>query len=219
MTVVNHVLPVEGVAEKAWALVNQELPDTPALGPGWHRRIIRRSTPEQLDRIIELLTPFATASFEDPATRQFFAIASDLGASDLDVTPIVDEVERYQKSTDPAVLEMIDNDQVLLLDEISPSNFEQLNRYLKLESITLLDNQVEFLRKAVRNKTFRNAPEFQWLATSRFATIPESAYAISFIGHTGPILWDSTEEEDLIDTLEASNISGASGRHHKPRVS
>lgn len=176
-------------------------------------------TPEQAAQVINLLKPYATASFDRTTTREFFAIALNMGAHDLDVTPIIDEAERYQTSTDLEILEMIDDDQALLLEVITPSNFEQLNRYLQLDGPALIDNQIEFLRKAVRNKTFRNAPEFQWLATSRFATIPESAYAISFIGQTGPILWDSTEEEDLIDTQEASNISGASGRHHNPRVS
>lgn len=176
-------------------------------------------TPEQAAQVINLLKPYATASFDQTATRELFAIALNMGAHDLDVIPIIDEAERFQTSTDLEILEMIDDDQALLLEVITPSNFEQFNRYLKLDGPALIDNQVEFLRKAVRNKAFRNAPEFQWLATSRFATIPESAYAISFIGHTGPILWDSTEEEDLIDTLEASNINGASGRHHKPRVS
>lgn len=205
-TVVNPVVPVAGVSEKAWDLTKQVLPDAPAPGMGWDREIIRRSTPEQLNRIIELLRPLATASFEDPATRQFFAIATNLGATDLDITPIIDETERYQESTDPVALEMIDNDQVLLFDVICPSNFAQLNRYLKLEGTALLDNQIEFLRKAARNTQFRTAPEFQWLSSSRFATIPESAYAISFIGQAGPILWDSTEEEDLKDTLEAGRI-------------
>lgn len=175
-------------------------------------------TPEQAAQVINLLKPYATASFDQTATRELFAIALNMGAHDLDVIPIIDEAERFQTSTDLEILEMIDDDQALLLEVITPSNFEQFNRYLKLDGPALIDNQVEFLRKAVRNKAFRNAPEFQWLATSRFATIPESAYAISFIGQTGPILWDSTEEEDLIDSLEATNISGASGRHHKPRV-
>lgn len=202
-TVVSPVLPVAGVDEKVWDLTKQVLPDAPALGMGWHKEIIRRSTPEQLNQIIQLLKPLATASFEDPATRQFFAIAINLGANDLDVTPIVDEAERYQESTDPDVLDMIDDDQAGLLDVICPSNFKQFNRYLSLKGPALLDNQIEFLRKAVRNDEFRIAPEFQWLSASRFATIPESAYAISFIGHEGRILWDSAEEEDLIETLEA----------------
>ncbi len=173
-------------------------------------------TPEQAAKVINLLKPYATTSFDRTTTREIFAIALNMGAHDLDVTPIIDEAERYQTSTDLEILEIIDDDQALLLEVITPSNFEQFNRYLHLDGPALIDNQVEFLRKAVRNKSFRNAPEFQWLATSRFATIPESAYAISFIGHTGPILWDSTEEEDLIDSLKASNISGESGRHHKP---
>lgn len=202
-TVVSPVLPVAGVDEKVWNLTKQVLPDAPSLGMGWHREIIRRSTPEQLNQIIQLLKPLATASFEDPETRQFFAIAINLGANDLDVTPIVDEAEHYQESTDPDVLDMIDNDQWFLPDVICPSNFQQFNRYLSLKGPVLLDNQIEFLRKAVRNDEFRIAPEFQWLSASRFATIPESAYAISFIGQAGRILWDSAEEEDLIETLEA----------------
>lgn len=202
-TVVSPVLPVAGVDEKVWNLTKQVLPDAPSLGMGWHREIIRRSTPEQLNRIIELLRPLTTASFEDPATRQFFNIAINLGATDLDITPIVDEAERYQESADPDVLDMIDNDQAGLLDVICPANFKQFNRYLSLKGPALLDNQIEFLRKAVRNDQFRIAPEFQWLSASRFATIPESAYAISFIGQAGRILWDSAEEEDLIETLEA----------------
>lgn len=202
-TVVSPVLPVAGVDEKVWNLTKQVLPDAPSLGMGWHREIIRRSTPEQLNHIIQLLKPLATASFEDPATRQFFNIAINLGATDLDITPIVDEAERYQESADPDVLDMIDNDQAGLLDVICPANFKQFNRYLSLKGPALLDNQIEFLRKAVRNDQFRIAPEFQWLSASRFATIPESAYAISFIGQAGRILWDSAEEEDLIETLEA----------------
>ncbi|MDK8530499.1 hypothetical protein QP900_00050 [Corynebacterium marquesiae] len=202
-TIVDPVAPVAGVSEKAWDLTKQVLPDAPAPGMGWDREILRRSTPEQLNRIIELLRPLTTASFEDPATRQFFAIATNLGATDLDITPIIDEAERYQESTDPVALEMIDNDQVLLFDVICPSNFAQLNRYLRLDGTALLDNQIEFLRKAARNTQFRTAPQFQWLSSSRFATIPESAYAISFIGQAGRILWDSAEEEDLIETLEA----------------
>lgn len=202
MTVVCPDLSVPGATEKAWELVRQVLRNPPSPGSGWKRRIIQSSTAEQRNRIVELLRPLATASFTDPSTRKFFAIACDLGANDLDVTSIVDEVLRYQKTTDSVCLEMIESDQLLLLDVIHPTNFSQFNRYLKLESRALINLQIEFLRKAAKNKAFRTAPEFQWLSTSRFATIPETAYAVSFIGQTGPISWDREEEASIIDAIK-----------------
>ena len=203
MTVVNPDLPVPGVVDKAWRIIQNVLSSDHSFSSIWDSRIVRNLTTEQLDRVFATLLPLATASFADPATRKFFGIAVNLGATDIDVTPIINEAEIYQNSSDPIALEMLDYDQTLLLDVIVPANFEQFNRYLKLTGSALAENQILFLRKAVRKNYFRTAAEFQWLSCSRFASIPGSAYAVSFIGQAGPILWDSDEETRTIEVLEA----------------
>ncbi|SCX11829.1 hypothetical protein [Corynebacterium jeikeium] len=127
--------------------------------------------------------------FSDPATRKYFGIAITLGAKDLDVTPIVDELELYQNTTDPTALRMISRDQGYMMDVVAPTNFEQFNRYLRLEGEALMDGQTLFLCKAVKTKSFRMAPEFQWLKTSRFAKHPESVYILTFMGKPDRVKW------------------------------
>lgn len=187
----------------ATILAQQVNPTFPGFERVSARQLHDHFTSQQTIEIIKLFRPLAAESFANPSARIFFAILLNMGADDVDVTPIVDEAERFQHSTNPIIREMIDNDQALLLAVIKPSNFTLFNRYLQLHGPALTGNQVELLRKAAKDGAFRTAAEFQWLSRSRFASIPGSAYAVSFIGQAGPILWDSDEETRTIEVLEA----------------
>ncbi|MGJ4077305.1 hypothetical protein ACN4EB_06210 [Corynebacterium macclintockiae] len=189
MTVVNPREEVPGVTEKATKLIREVFPDFAGMTFSWDLNIKKKTTPTQRKNIIDALRPYTTRSFAEPATRDFFSIAVTFGAKDLDVTPIVDELEHYQHSTDPKVKDMISNDQSLMMDVVAPTNFEQFNRYLRLEGEALMDGQTLFLRGAIKTKAFRMAPEFQWLKTSRFAKHPQSVYAMTFMGKPDRVKW------------------------------
>lgn len=189
MTIVNPYEEVPNVSEKASNLIRQAIPDFSGIDYHWNLTIKKNSTLAQRKKAIELLRPYAADTFSDPATRKYFAIAVTLGAKDLDVTPIVDELEQYQNTTDPTALEMIGRDHSHMMDVVAPTNFEQFNRYLRLEGKALMEGQTLFLCGAIKTKAFRMAPEFQWLKTSRFAKHPESVYAMTFMGKPDRVKW------------------------------
>ncbi|MCG7457566.1 hypothetical protein [Corynebacterium sp. ACRPH] len=193
MTIVNPYDDVPGVDERANSIIRQAIPDFSGIDYHWNLTIKKNSTLAQRKKAIELLRPYAADSFSDPATRQYFAVAITLGAKDLDVTPIVDELEQYQNTTDPTALEMIEQDQSHMMDVVAPTNFEQFNRYLRLEGEALMYGQTLFLCKAVKTKSFRMAPDFQWLKTSRFAKHPQSVYILTFMGKHDRVKWVSEE--------------------------
>lgn len=189
MTIVNPYDDVPGVDEKANSIIRQAIPDFSGIDYHWNLTIKKNSTLAQRKKAIELLRPYAADTFSAPATRQYFAIAVTLGAKDLDVTPIVDELEQYQNTTDPTALEMIEQDQSHMMDVVAPTNFEQFNRYLRLEGEALMYGQTLLLRGAIKTKAVRMAPEFQWLKTSRFAKHPQSVYAMTFMGKPDRVKW------------------------------
>lgn len=202
MTVVNPRERVPGVSEKATELIREIFPEFGGITIGWNLNVKKQTTPTQRKKIIDALRPYATQSFAEPATRKFFSIAITFGAKDLDVTPIVDELEHYQHSTDPKVKDMISHDQSLLMDVVSPPNFEQFNRYLALDGPALTDGQTLFLCGAIKTKAFRMAPEFQWLKTSRFAKLADSVYPMTFMGKPDRVKWVREEALAAIAALE-----------------
>lgn len=189
MTIVNPYEKVPGVDEKASNVIRQVIPEFSGFDIYWTDTIKKYSSLAQRKKVIELFRPYAAETFSDPATRKYFAVAVTLGAKNLDVTPIVDELEQYQNTTDPTALRMIGRDQSHMMDVVAPTNFEQFNRYLRLEGEELMDGQTLFLCKAVKTKSFRMAPEFQWLKTSRFAKHPESVYILTFMGKPDRVKW------------------------------
>ena len=124
-------------------------------------------------KVIAELRPYA----EDPAwsvvSQNVFGMLLQLGAKDLDVTAVVDEFEKYKDYPAEETKLLFDGDTGFLQESVHPRNFDQFNRFLKLESSIdpdpLRESQHDLIWFAAqKSKKFREDPRFAWLVNSRF---------------------------------------------------
>lgn len=116
----------------------------------------------------------------DEWSRSFMGLLIHLGAKDLDITNAVDEMLEYidcgGKSSD--IRAIVDADTNLILNNIHPKNFEQINRFLKATSTNepeiLFEWQRFLIKQGVRKKAFREYPGFHWIKNSAFAEDPRA---------------------------------------------
>ena len=138
------------------------------------RAALRLADAKTKKKVIAELRSYA----EDPQwgeiSRGVFGMLLQLGAKDLDVTAVVDEVEKYKDYPAEETKLLFDGDTGLLQESVHPRNFDQLNRFLKLESSIdpdpLRESQHDLIWFAAKkSKKFREDPRFAWLVDSRFA--------------------------------------------------
>ena len=137
------------------------------------RAALRLADAKTKKKVIAELRSYA----EDPQwgeiSRGVFGMLLQLGAKDLDVTAVVDEVEKYKDYPAEETKLLFDGDTGLLQESVHPRNFDQLNRFLKLESSIdpdpLRESQHDLIWFAAeKSKKFREDPRFAWLVNSRF---------------------------------------------------
>ena len=124
-------------------------------------------------KVIAELCPYA----EDPAwsvvSQNVFGMLLQLGAKDLDVTAVVDEVEKYKDYPAEETRLLFNGDGAFLQESVHPRNFDQLNRFLKLQSSITPDPLMDVQNSVIwfaaqKSKKFREDPRFAWLVNSRF---------------------------------------------------
>lgn len=130
------------------------------------------ATKEQLAQYIQALRPYAERDFADPHARHLFRYLSMRPIDDLDISYPVDEIDLLKDI--PMARETIHYDAFLVMDAMSAKNVEEVNRFLHLESPNLDPLQIATIRRGVKKKFFRQAPELQWLKESRFRGIDEA---------------------------------------------
>lgn len=123
----------------------------------------------ELNAIREGVRPLAERSFDDPLARYLFGYFPGLGVKHPDISYVVDEMERLKdEEMGPELDAVLNFDLTILCEVMSASNIDQLDRLLRIESDTIAGQQSVVIQTGVRKKFFREAPELQWLATSRF---------------------------------------------------
>ncbi|WP_342318506.1 hypothetical protein [Corynebacterium mayonis] len=137
--------------------------------------------------IIAALRPYAEQLHWGPISRGAFGMLNQLGAKDLDVTAVVDEFEKYKEYPANKTKTLFSGRTGSLQRNVHPRNFEQFNRFLKMQSSRrpdpLLKSQQGLIWDGVgTSKKFREHPGFAWLVHSRFAgTAPEVDKALERI--------------------------------------
>ncbi|MCG7457573.1 hypothetical protein [Corynebacterium sp. ACRPH] len=145
----------------------------------WMQEAKRDLTPAQKRQFIKDHRHEAELTL-DERSRAFMRVLINLGAKDLDITNAVDEMLKYidcgGKSSD--IRAIVDADTNLILYNIHPKNFEQINRFLKATSTNepeiLFEWQRFLIKQGVRKKAFREYPGFHWIKTSAFAEHPRA---------------------------------------------
>lgn len=145
----------------------------------WMQEAKRDLTPAQKRQFIKDHRHEAELAL-DERSRAFMRVLINLGAKDLDITNAVDEMLKYidcgGKSSD--IRAIVDADTNLILYNIHPKNFEQINRFLKATSTNepelLFEWQRFLIKQGVRKKAFREYPGFHWVKTSAFAEHPRA---------------------------------------------
>jgi len=96
----------------------------------------------------------------------------------LDITYAVDEMLFYIDSGGDhyAIRSLVKADTNLMIYNIHPKNFDQINRFLKATSVNepeiLYEWQGTLIAFGVKKKAFREHPEFQWVTDTAYATDP-----------------------------------------------
>ncbi|SES03848.1 hypothetical protein [Corynebacterium cystitidis] len=183
---VNPYATIPEVNEFIDGIIYRTVPDFDMDQVLWDRELRKATTREQRKEIIENLRPYAERSFDDPATRKFFSVAIMVGAKDLDITYIVDEMEKYQYAEGREADMMLSSDWSMIDEVPHKRNFDQMNRFLRLDGEILHEGQVLIVRGISRRKQSRLDERFQWLKQSRFATDPWTDVAVANIGVEHP---------------------------------
>lgn len=128
-----------------------------------------RASRTELNAIREGVRPLAERSFDDPLARYLFGYFPGLGVKNPDISYVVDEMERLKdEEMGPELDAVLNFDLTILCEVMSASNIDQLDRLLRIESDTIAGQQSVVIQTGVRKKFFREAPQLQWLAASRF---------------------------------------------------
>ncbi|MGJ4077324.1 hypothetical protein ACN4EB_06310 [Corynebacterium macclintockiae] len=139
----------------------------------------RDLTPAQIRQYIAEHRHMAESPMDD-WSRSFMGLLIQLGAKDLDITNAVDEMLKYIDCGGDhyAIHSLVKADTNLIIYNIHPKNFEQINRFLKATSTNepeiLYEWQRFLIKQGVRKKAFREYPGFHWIKTSAFAEAPRA---------------------------------------------
>lgn len=134
------------------------------------RVAVQGSSVKEKQTMIVQLREMAADGPMDKFKRSVFGLASQLGAKDFDVTVIVDELEEIQYSKDPNASAIYQSSITSLLSFFSVGNFDQFNRFLRLESPQLFKQQILLIIEGVKKKRFRTDDRFAWLVDSKFTS-------------------------------------------------
>lgn len=137
-------------------------------GP-WIKQLKKVASRAELNQIREGLRPLGERSFDAPVARYMFSYFPDLGVKNPDITHVIDELERLKDEEWSFDLGRVLNfDATILCKAMSAANIDQLDRLLRIESDTIAEQQSVVIQEGAKKKFFREAPELQWLASSRF---------------------------------------------------
>ncbi|WP_342319126.1 hypothetical protein [Corynebacterium mayonis] len=129
---------------------------------------------ETRQEVIAALRSYAEEGPWGPFRRGIFRMLVDFGAKDLDVTPVVDEVEKYKDYPAEETKFLFDAATAELTGSVHPRNFDQLNRFFSLQSSISPDPLAFFQHSLIwyaswKSQKFREDSRFLWLVDSRFA--------------------------------------------------
>ena len=149
--------------------VNPELLDSLDMEGLWIKQLKEVASRAELNQIREGLRPLGERSFDDSIARYMFSYFPDLGVKNPDITHVIDEFEGLKDEEWSFDLGRVLNfDATILCKTMSATNVDQLDRLLRIESDTIAGQQSVVIQEGVGKKFFREAPELQWLVSSRF---------------------------------------------------
>lgn len=135
----------------------------------WIDQLKEHASRSELKAIREGIRPLAERSFDDPLARYMFSYLPGFGVKNPDISYVVDEIERLKdEEMGPDLYRVLDHDVNILHNTLLPSSVGQLDRFLRLESEAITLMQGGIIQEGAKKKFFREAPELQWLASSRF---------------------------------------------------
>lgn len=143
----------------------------------WMQEAKRDLTPAQKRQFIKAHRHEAERPL-DEKSRAYMNVLINLGAKDLDITNAVDEMLYYIDSGGDhyEIRGLVSADTGLIIYNIHPRNFEQINRFLKASSQRepeiLYEWQGTLIAWGVKKKAFREHPGFQWINDTAYATDP-----------------------------------------------
>lgn len=152
----------------------------------WMQEAKRDLTPAQKRHFIKAHRHEAERPL-DEKSRAYMNVLINLGAKDLDITNAVDEMLYYIDSGGDhyEIRALVSADTGLIIYNIHPKNFEQINRFLKASSQRepeiLYEWQRFLIKQGTKKKTFREYAGFQWIKSSAFAEDPRSKDQIAKI--------------------------------------
>lgn len=177
------------IKEHIVSLVREIKPDfqsDPIANPNYVTEAKRDLTPAQKREFVKDHRHEAEKPLND-WSRSFMGFLIHLGAKDLDITNAVDEMLYYIDSGGDhyEIRGLVDADTNLIIYNIHPKNFEQINRFLKAtsqrEPEILYEWQRFLIKQGTKKKPFREYAGFQWIKSSAFAEDPRSKDQIAKI--------------------------------------
>lgn len=198
--------------------VNPELAEALDPNVSWIDQLKEHASRSELKAIREGIRPLAERSFDDPLARYMFSYLPGFGVKNPDISYVVDEIERLKdEEMGPDLYRVLDHDVNILHNTLLPSSVGQLDRFLRLESEAITLMQGGIIQEGAKKKFFREAPELQWLASSRFRglnkytdrALDRMVSASDESVSTEPAGPASTELEALgVETLADAVVSG-----------
>lgn len=195
--------------------VNPELADVFDPNVNWIDQLKKHASRAELNAIREGIRPLAERSFDDPLARYMFNYLPGFGVKNPDISYVVDEIEQLKdEELGPDLHRVLDHDVNILHNTLLPSSVGQLDRFLRLESEAITLMQGGIIQEGAKKKFFREAPELQWLASSRFRglnkytdrALDRMVSASDESGSTESAGPASTESEALVDAAVSGPI-------------
>jgi hypothetical protein len=141
----------------------------------------RKLTVKEKREIFEILHPEIRNGWDSDYKGQLiFSTLALMGFKDLDASPLVDRFSalcNFRNHEFDAERKFISN---MLVEVVSECNFDALNKFFEIEGIESLYWQEFVLRRALKNKAFRQDYRFSWLKSDpRYKNITINAFSVS----------------------------------------